>query len=102
MGNILVTGALGQIGSELVVALRQRFGAERVIASDIRMLQPEARVLQGRYELVDCTQPHQIHEAMRRHDIATIYHMAALLVGGRGGQAADRLERQYGRALQRP
>ena len=34
MGNILVTGALGQIGSELVPALRQRYGREQVIATD--------------------------------------------------------------------
>ncbi|MCT8973695.1 L-threonine 3-dehydrogenase [Microbaculum marinisediminis] len=77
--NILVTGALGQIGSELVPALRAHYGAERVIATDIRMLQPGNGGSAGPYEHVDCTRPHQIHEVMRRHDIGTIYHMAALL-----------------------
>ena len=37
MRRILVIGALGQIGSELTQALRQRYGAQNVIASDIRM-----------------------------------------------------------------
>lgn len=79
MRNILVTGALGQIGSELVPALRAHHGAERVIAADIRMLPQGEASPDGPYEHIDCTQPHQIHEAMRRHDVGTIYHMAALL-----------------------
>ncbi len=40
MATILVTGALGQIGSELVPALRERYGAERVIATDLKVLPP--------------------------------------------------------------
>jgi len=76
MDAILVTGAGGQIGSELVPALRQRWGAERVIASDIRMPPtPPA----GPFELVDCTRAEQIGEAIRRHGVRTIYHLAAML-----------------------
>ena len=37
MKRILVTGAAGQIGSELVPALRERYGADRVVASDVRV-----------------------------------------------------------------
>jgi len=78
MDRILVTGALGQIGSELTDALRARYGVERVIASDIRM--PAARTHDdGPYEQIDCTQASQIRDAVRRYDIDTIYHLAALL-----------------------
>ena len=75
--NILVTGALGQIGSELVPALKRRYGAERVVASDIRI--PPAGAFEGLFEQVDCTQPLAIQDVVRRHDIGAIYHMAALL-----------------------
>lgn len=78
MKRILVTGALGQIGSELTDALRARYGVERVIASDIRM--PPARALHdGPYEQVDCTQASQIRDVVRRYEVDAIYHLAALL-----------------------
>ncbi len=76
--RILVTGALGQIGSELVPALREHYGAERVLASDLRIM-PLHRSDEGAYEHLDCTQPQQILEVIRRHDIGTVYHLAALL-----------------------
>jgi nucleoside-diphosphate-sugar epimerase len=78
MQRILITGALGQIGSELVPALRDHFGADRVVASDLRIM-PRQQASQGPYEHLDCTQPQQILDVVRRHDIGTIYHLAALL-----------------------
>jgi nucleoside-diphosphate-sugar epimerase len=77
--RILVTGALGQIGSELVPALQERYGVENVVASDIRMPPGAARNHDGPFQHVDCTNQEQIREAVRRHDIDTIYHLAALL-----------------------
>ena len=78
MRVILVTGALGQIGSELVPALRDRYGADRVVASDLCII-PAQSETKGPYEHLDCTQSHQILEVIRRHDVGTIYHLAALL-----------------------
>jgi len=78
MRRILVTGALGQIGAELVVALRERRGADQVIASDIRM--PAGPTdSDGPFEYVDITVRRMIDEAVHKHDVGTIYHLASLL-----------------------
>ena len=79
MSSILVTGALGQIGSELVPALRARFGTDRVIATDLRVLPSRAAAAEAPCDHLDCTEPQQLHEAVRRYDVGTIYHLAALL-----------------------
>src|SRR5947208_1600910 len=79
--NFLVTGALGQIGSELVPALRARYGPERVIATDIRMPPRGASGVgdSGPFDFVDTTNQRHIQEAVRRHEVGTIFHLAALL-----------------------
>lgn len=78
MNKILVTGALGQIGTELVAELRSRYGRDNVIASDIRM---PAGFPDGDepFEYLDCTHQAQIQQVVRKHRIDTIYHLAALL-----------------------
>ncbi len=79
MKKVLVTGALGQIGSELVPALRQRYGAENVVASDIRMMPAGTAIREGPFEYADCTRLREVQEVVRKHDVGTIYHLAALL-----------------------
>ena len=65
MERILVTGALGQIGSELVPALRARYGAGAVVASDVRM-RPPGSDGEGPFEYLDCTKRDQILETAAR------------------------------------
>lgn len=79
MKKFLVTGALGQIGSELVSALRDRHGAGNVIASDIGALPSGAGKDDGPFEHLDCTSFRQIETVVRQHDIGVIYHLAAML-----------------------
>lgn len=74
MTKILVTGALGQIGTELVPALRVRHGDDQVVATDIRMPAGTTDVVH-----LDSTDVQQLHEVVRKHDIGVIYHLSALL-----------------------
>lgn len=78
MKRILVTGALGQIGSELIVKLRKEYGAEAVIASDIRSADNEV-VHGGPFELLDVTNANQMAAVAQKYNVDTMMHMAALL-----------------------
>jgi len=79
MGSILVTGALGQIGAELVPALRARYGEVRVVASDIRSPRAGSAPGEGPFEHLDCTHIRELDNSVRRNGVSTIYHLAALL-----------------------
>lgn len=76
--RILMTGAAGQIGSELVQALRERHGSAHVVATDI--VRPEGPIVEsGPFEQLDVTDGPAVWDLIRRHGIDTVYHMAALL-----------------------
>lgn len=79
MKKILITGAIGQIGSEVTLALRKRYGADNVIATDIRMPADRSFLESGPFEFLDVLDPHHITRVMSIHQADTIFHLAALL-----------------------
>ncbi len=79
MKRIMVTGAVGQIGSELTLALRERYGAEQVLATGHRT-QPSEKLLQsGPFEFVDVTKRNTVEALLDRYNIDTIFHLSAIL-----------------------
>jgi len=79
MKNILVTGSVGQIGSELAMELRRRYGAENVVATG-RKTEPSKELRDsGPFYFINVTDIDSIEEVVKKHNIDTIYHMAAVL-----------------------
>lgn len=77
--KIMVTGALGQIGTELVIALRNKYGAENVVATDCRP-QPSARLKDsGPFQTADVTDIDALERVVKQYDVDTVFHLAAIL-----------------------
>ena len=80
MKNILIIGATGQIGSELTMELRKRYGNDRVVAGYIHGSEPKGELKEsGPSEVVDVTDGEMIAVAVKKYRIDTIYNLAALL-----------------------
>ncbi|MDH5398903.1 MAG: NAD-dependent epimerase/dehydratase family protein [Cyclobacteriaceae bacterium] len=77
MESILVTGACGQLGSELTLALREKYGSKQVIATDIR--QPAHCLHNEPFELLDILDKSQLQKLIDKYHITRIFHMAAIL-----------------------
>ena len=77
--RILVTGALGQIGTELVEALRSRYGAEAVVASDVRDIPNHPCVVGGPFRHLSVIDADAFDEVVVEESIGTVYHLAAIL-----------------------
>ncbi|MGB8953304.1 MAG: NAD-dependent epimerase/dehydratase family protein [Candidatus Aminicenantales bacterium] len=79
MKEVLVIGAAGQVGSELTMVLRHRYGCDHVVAGwHVTPLSHELRV-SGPYEMVDCLNEHLLARVIKEHKIQTVYHLAAIL-----------------------
>lgn len=79
MKKIMVTGATGQIGSELVMTLRKKYGGENVVAIG-HSRKPDDKLLKsGPFESIDVSDKTNIERIVKKHGIDTVYHLAALL-----------------------
>jgi nucleoside-diphosphate-sugar epimerase len=76
--RILVIGSSGQIGTELVMKLREHFGNSNVVASDLK---PGAKELMesGPFETLDALDGAKVTEVIKKHEVKQVYLLAALL-----------------------
>lgn len=79
MKKIMITGALGQIGSELISFLRAKYGEENVLATDIKSPPQPNNSSPGPFEYLDVSKKEEIEKVTKKYNIDTIYHMAAIL-----------------------
>ena len=77
--RILVTGALGQIGTDLVEALRVRHGTDSVIASDVREVPGHPLLENGPFRLLSVLDGAGMDSVVREEEVGEIYHLAAIL-----------------------
>lgn len=75
--RILITGALGQIGSELLMKLRTLYGTEQVIGTDVHW--PDDHLADGPFEMVDVLDGKRLYEVAKQYEVDTMIHLAALL-----------------------
>lgn len=78
MKRIVVTGGLGQIGTELIRRLRKEYGSDCVLATDVKEEGSE-RLGEGPFELLDVTDGTKLTELVKRHRADTVLHLAGIL-----------------------
>ncbi|MFZ4060935.1 MAG: NAD-dependent epimerase/dehydratase family protein [Bacteroidia bacterium] len=73
--RILIIGSNGQIGTELLLALRNQFGPDAVVASDLRFSQP----MSGPHAVLDAMDAQAVYQTVKTQGITQIYLLAAML-----------------------
>jgi len=81
MKRIFITGSAGQIGTELTMKLRKIYGNDNVIASDIKPFKDKSVLESGPFEYADCLNASEMAKLIKKYNIDTIYHLAAILSG---------------------
>ena len=97
MKKVLVTGAAGQIGSELTGVLRGIYGNDQVIAAG-HVKKPGRELLEsGPFHIIDFTKIDTIADLVEKYNIDTIYHLAAILSASaeKKSQAGMGCEREW-------
>lgn len=79
--NIMVIGAVGQIGSELTMALREKYGNDNVVAVGRKTAPSDELKNSGPFEFANCNDKESIENLVKKYDIDTIHHLAAILSG---------------------
>ena len=79
MKTILVTGAVGQIGSELTMVLREKYGNDTIIATGHTSKPSEKLLNSGPFQYINCLDITTVEEVVKENNVNTIYHLAALL-----------------------
>ena len=77
-GTILILGACGQIGTELTLALRDKYGTDQVVASDIRR-SDLAELQDGPFEILDASDHDALRAVCEQYKVHTVYHLVAML-----------------------
>lgn len=81
MKKVLVTGAVGQIGSELTMELRKLHGNDNVVAMGRKTKPSDILGNSGPFEFGNVTDKPSLERIVKSYDIDTVYHMAAILSG---------------------
>jgi nucleoside-diphosphate-sugar epimerase len=74
----LILGACGQIGTELTLTLREKYGNDAVVATDIK--EPAlAELKNGPFEILDASDATGLRAVCEKYNVGTVYHLVAML-----------------------
>ena len=79
--KLMVIGAVGQIGSELTLALREKYGSDNVVAVGRKTAPSDELKNSGPFEFADANDKESIEKLIKKYNIDTIHHLAAILSG---------------------